>query len=172
MLCTSSSAAPPSSHDSSMTDISRCQTQMWEPLAPNEVEYLVALLLHQLLRARFEIQSQQRLRVRRTHVEMPVAGVYRDPVEMRDLALGRISLLQLLQLQRGVRHRGVQLAGDEVLGPERGENLRELSSVLRDQLEHQQERDDAGIGLRELAEVVVAGHLAAECRMLLAHAVL
>ncbi len=44
--------------------------------------------------------------------------------------------------------------------------------VAREQLEHDEERDDAGVGLREVAEVVVRGDLAREERVLLAHAVL
>ena len=82
-------------------------------------------------------------------------AVDRDAVEMRDLALGGVALLQLLQLQRDVRDRRVQLAGDEVPRPERREDLRELAALLEIELEHQQERDDARVGLREVAEVVV-----------------
>ena len=40
------------------------------------------------------------------------------------------------------------------------------------QLEHEQERDDAGVGLGEVAEVVVRRDLAGEDRVLLAHPVL
>src|SRR4051812_31651299 len=38
-------------------------------LAANDAEHLVALRLHRLLRARFEVQPQERLGVRRSHVE-------------------------------------------------------------------------------------------------------
>ena len=40
----------------------------------------------------------------------------------------------------------------------------------REQLEHEQRRDRARVGAVEVAEVVVAGDLAAEQRALLAHA--
>ena len=83
-----------------------------------------------------------------------------------------VALLQLLQLQRDVGHRRVQLARQEVRRAERLEDLRQLAALLRDQLEHQQERHDARVGLREVAEVVVPRHLAAERRVLLPHAVL
>ena len=82
------------------------------------------------------------------------------------------ALLQLLQLERDVGDRRVQLAGDEVALAERREELRELRPPLRDPLEHEQERDDAGVGLREVAEVVVAGDLAREGGVLLAHPLL
>src|SRR5947199_9743184 len=91
---------------------------------------------------------------------------------MRDLPLRRIPLLQLLELDRHVGDGSVELARDEVARPERLEDLRELATLLRDELEHQEERHDARVGLREVAEVVVAGHLAAERSVLLAHAVL
>src|SRR5205823_3869273 len=51
-------------------------------------------------------------------------------------------------------------------------DLGELRSPARDQLEHQQEGDDPGVGLREVAEVVMARNFPAEGRVLLAHAVL
>ena len=47
-----------------------------------------------------------------------------------------------------------------------------VRSLARDQLEHEQERHDAGVGLREVAEVVVRRDLAGEDGVLLAHAVL
>ena len=46
------------------------------------VEHLVALPLHLLLRARLEVEAQQRLGVRGAHVEVPVVVVDRDPVEV------------------------------------------------------------------------------------------
>ena len=60
-------------------------------LAANQREHLVALALHQLRRARLEVEPQQRLGVRGPHVEVPVLGVDRDPVEVRDVALARRS---------------------------------------------------------------------------------
>ena len=47
-----------------------------------------------------------------------------------------------------------------------------LRPLREHQLEHEQERHDAGVGLREVAEVVVTRDLAAERRVVLAHAVL
>ena len=52
------------------------------------------------------------------------------------------------------------------------EDLAQLLAARRDELEHQQERDHAGVGLREVAEVVVRRHLAAEDRALVAHPLL
>src|SRR4029077_8817436 len=74
------------------------------------------------------------------------------------------------QLERDVGHRRVQLSRDEVLRPQRREDLREFLPLARDQLEHEQKRDDTRIRLREVAEVVVAGYLAAERGVILAHA--
>src|SRR5215207_2120777 len=103
---------------------------------------------------------------------MPVACIHREAVEMGDLALAAETLLQLLQLQRDIGNGSVELARDEVAAVVRTQDLRQLSLPLRHELEHQQERDHAGISLGEVSEVVVAGNLAAENRALLAHAVL
>ncbi len=59
---------------------------------------LVALALHQLLRARLEVEAQERLGVRGAHVHVPVLGVDRDAVEVADLALAAEALLELLEL--------------------------------------------------------------------------
>src|SRR5829696_5070204 len=138
----------------------------------DDVEHLVPLLLHQLLRTGLEIEAQERLRVRRADVEVPVVRVDGDPVEVRDLALRAEALLQLLELERHVGNRSVQLAGNEVAVAVRAEDLGELLAPSRDELEHQEERDDTGVRLAELAEVVVARYLAAENGRLLAHPVL
>ncbi len=103
---------------------------------------------------------------------MPFVGVDGEAVEVRNGAFWPEPLLELLQLERNVRDRRVQLTGDEVALSERAQELRQLLAALRDQLEHEQERDHAGVRLREVAEVVVAGDLAAENRALLAHPVL
>ena len=65
---------------------------------------------------------------------------------------------------------GVDLAGDEVARAEAFEQLRQLVLAAREQLEDQQRRDRAGVGAVEVAEVVVAGDLAAEDAALVAHA--
>ena len=57
-------------------------------LTPNKSEHLVALRSSISASERaFEVQAQQRLGVRRTHVEMPVVGYDRQPVEVRHRAL-------------------------------------------------------------------------------------
>ena len=89
-------------------------------------EHLVALVLHQLLRARLEVQAEQRLGVRRAHVEVPVVRVDRHAVEVRDRALPPEPLLELLQLHGDVRDRCVELAGEEVALAVRREELGQL----------------------------------------------
>src|SRR5581483_3729286 len=59
----------------------------WE-LLPDHAEDLVALPLHQPLRARLEVEAQERLRVRRAHVEVPAVRLDGEPVEVRDLPFG------------------------------------------------------------------------------------
>src|SRR5215475_8927186 len=133
---------------------------------------LVPLALHQLGRPRLEVQPQQRLGVRRPDVHVPLARVNRDAVQVADLALAAELLLELAELAVDVRDRGVELTGQEVMTPVGGEDLRELGPPLRDELEHEQERHDARVGLRKLPEVVVARDLTAEGRTFLAHPVL
>src|SRR4249919_84123 len=83
------------------------------PGSVEKLEDLVALAFHQLFRERLEVEPEQRLRVRRPHVQMPVLGLDRDPVQVRDLALGAEALLDLLELHGDVRHRNVDLTGQE-----------------------------------------------------------
>src|SRR5262245_31812038 len=78
----------------------------------DDMEHLVALALHQLFGARLEVQPQQRLRVRRPHVEVPVLRVQRDAVEIGHPALVGEPLLELRELRVDVRDGSVQLAGD------------------------------------------------------------
>src|SRR5688500_13698387 len=91
---------------------------------------------------------------------------------MRDLALGGEAVLQLPELVGDVRNRRVQLAGDEVPLRERPQNRGQRLALARDELEKQEKRDHARVGLVEVAEVVVPRDLAAEDGALLAHAVL
>ena len=93
--------------------------------SPDRRQHLVALRLHQLARARLEVQPEQRLRVRRADVEVPVVGVDGDPVEVADRPLVGVRSLSSWSW-RHVRHRRVQLTRDEVALPVRGEELREL----------------------------------------------
>ena len=102
-------------------------------------------------------------------VEVPVLVVHRDAVELAHLAV-RVALLELLHLPVLVLHLGVDLAGDEVALAQRLEQLAERLALDREQLEDQERRDRPGVGAVEVAEVVVAGHLAAEGRADLAHA--
>ena len=66
----------------------------------------------------------------------------------------------------------VDLAGDEVLLAQRRQQLAQRLPLARHQLEDQQRRDEAVVGVEVVAEVVVPGDLAAEDRVLLAHAAL
>src|SRR5207247_11301478 len=93
-------------------------------------------------------------------------------VQMGVLALGGEVLFQLLELQGDIRNRGVQLPGEEVALAERPEDLGEWLPALRDELEHEERGNRAGVGLVEVAEVVVPGDLAGEERALLAHPLL
>ena len=127
------------------------------------------LRLHVLARdQRLEVEAQQRLGVGGPDVEVPVGVVDRDPVEAGQLAVG-VALGDLLHLRRRVGDLGVDLAGDEVARAELGHQLGQRAAVDREQLEHQQRRDRPRVGVPEVAEVVVAGDLAAEGRALLAH---
>src|SRR3954449_8206789 len=87
----------------------------WRCSTTDDAEHLVAPALHVLGgEERLEREAQQRLGVRRAHVEMPVVVVDRDAVDVGDLAVG-VALLELAHLRRPVRDLGVDLAGDEVL---------------------------------------------------------
>ena len=61
---------------------------------------------------------------------------------------------------------GVDLAGDEVLLAQRRQQLAQRLALARHQLEDQQRRDEAVVGVEVVAEVVVPGDLAAEDRVL------
>src|ERR671936_548961 len=71
-----------------------------------------------------------------------------------------------------IGHRHIELSRDEVALAVRFQDLRELLPLLRDELEHEQERYDTRICLREVPEVVMARHLAGERGVFLSHAVL
>ncbi len=120
---------------------------------------------------RLEAQPQQRLGVRRAHVEVPVLEVDADAVEVADLgALRGVLRGDVRHLGLGVVDGRVDLAGDEVGRAVGLEQLAEALAARRQQLEHQQRRDRARVRAVEVAEVVVAADLAAEDRVLLAHA--
>src|SRR3954447_15244183 len=103
---------------------------------------------------------------------MPLVAVDREPVEVAHPSLAAEALLELGELPAPLRDGRVQLAGDEEALAEGPQELGQLLPTLRDQLEHQQERHRARVGLREVSEVVVARPLAAEGRAVLAHALL
>ena len=123
------------------------------------------------LRVGAEVEAQQRLGVGRAHVEVPVVVVHGDAVEVALLAVGE-PLLDARQRGRDVVDGRVDLAADEVLGAQRLEQLGHGRLLLREQLEDEQRRDEAGVGVVVVGEVVVAGHLAAEQPALAAHALL
>src|SRR3954451_15289429 len=138
--------------------------------AADHAEQLVAPALHvHLGHERLERQPQQRLGIRRAHVEVPVGVVDREAVEVGDLAVGE-ALLELGHLRLAVLDLGVDLARDEVLRAQRLEQLAHLLALDRELLEDQQRGDRARVGVVEVVEVVVAGDLAAEDRALVAHA--
>ena len=117
-----SSAARPRGH------ARRCQTPRPSEAryARISAEHLVALALHQLLRARLEVQPEQRLRVRRAHVHVPVVRVDRDAVEVRDRPSRPKRSFSSWSFSATSRDRRVELARQEVLRAERREDLREL----------------------------------------------
>ena len=87
-------------------------------------------------------------------------------------ALRRVALLQLLELERDVGDRCVDLAGEEEALAVRTQELGELRLAPREELEHDEEGHDARVRLGEVAEVVVRGDLAREDRVLGAHPLL
>src|SRR3954453_12553148 len=127
---------------------------------------------HQLRGTSLEVQPQERLGVRRPDVHVPVVGIDGDSVEMAHPPFGAEAVLDLLELARHIGDGRVQLARDEVALAEGPQDRGESFALLGDPLEHEQERHDARVGLREVPEVVVARDLAAERGVLLAHAVL
>src|SRR5687768_7307709 len=83
---------------------------------PDDGQDVVAALFHQRRRRGLEVQPQQRLRVRRPDVEVPVWVIHRDAIEPRDLgvAVARLDRRQLLRHLVHARELRVDLARDEV----------------------------------------------------------
>ena len=99
-------------------------------------------------------------------IEMPSRCDTRPPC-------GRIALLQLLELERDVGDRRVDLAGEEEALADTGAGARRASRRPgRASSSIDEERDDAGVRLREVPEVVVRRDLAPEHGVLRAHALL
>src|SRR4029079_5867905 len=139
----------------------------------DQVEHLVPPALHQALVEGLEVEAKEWLGVRGANVEVPVVEVDRDTVEMGDAPTdGGVALLDLPELGVDVRDRRFDLAAQEVPLAVRREQLRQLSPFGREELEHDEERDEPGVRPREVAEVVVRGHLTGEQRVTLAHAIL
>ena len=104
---------------------------------------------------------------------MPVLEVDGDAVKVGYAAtFGDVALLELLELQRDVGDRRVDLAREEEALTIGGRSSESFASGPGQVPEHEQERNDAGVRLGELAEVVVRGHLAPEHGVLRAHPLL
>src|SRR5499427_10271246 len=80
-----------------------CATWYQTALAADQRQHLVALSLHQRRRRRLEIEAQQRLGVRRPHVEVPVVVRDRQAVELVLTAVGEFRR-DLIELVRHVGH--------------------------------------------------------------------
>src|SRR3954452_11847891 len=142
----------------------------WRCSATDDGEHLVAAALHVLARdERLEREAQQRLGVRRAHVEVPVGVVDRHAVDVGDLGVA-VALLELAHLGLAVGHLGVDLARDEVLGAVALEQLAHRLALDAELLEDEQGRNGAAVRVVEVVEVVVAADLTAEDRALVAHA--
>src|SRR3954453_17761874 len=142
----------------------------WRCSATDDAEHLIAPALHVLGGdERLERQAQQRLGVRRAHVEVPVLVVDRHAVDVRDLAVA-VALLELAHLALGIGDLGVDLARDEVLRAVALQQLAQLLALDGELLEDQQRRDGAAVGVVEAVEVVVATDLGAQDRALVAAA--
>src|SRR5689334_8977182 len=137
----------------------------------NEADYLVAFLRHHLRRPGLQVEPQQRFRIGRPDIEMPVRVLDRDPVQLVLMPVG-VAGRDLAELGRDHLHAlklGVDLARDEVLTPQRLEQLVQAEALLRHQLQNQQRRNEAVVGVEVLAEVIVPRDLAAENRVGFAH---
>src|SRR4051812_42194309 len=142
----------------------------WIPSGTDEIEHLVPPPLHVLLRDDgLEVQPQERLGVGGPDVEVPVLVVDGDPVEAVEFAVrGPIGDLGHLRVLVGDLR--VDLAGDEVLPAQRLDELEHRLALHRQKLEDEERRERPRVGVVEVAEVVVAGDLAAEGGALLTHA--
>src|SRR3954451_19098102 len=85
----------PATRNHGLASISRSTNETVSPASarptsgPDQVQNLVALLLHVVRgHERLEVQAQERLRVGRAHVEVPVLVVDRHAVEPADLGVG------------------------------------------------------------------------------------
>ena len=120
---------------------------------------LLKLRLHFLRTLRLQVQSQQRLGVALSHVEPPVAVVDRDAVEVIDLAL-LVGVAELADLAVLVFDLEVDLAALAVLVV-LADELRQRLLLCRQDRDDARERDRRRVGVVVVAEVDVAGQLAA-----------
>ena len=124
--------------------------------------------------AALQIETEQRLRIRRANVEVPVGVLHGHAVHpvLRTL---RIVLCDGLEDRIYDGHAGdwsIDLARNEILGPERRQQFRERRVAPGHQLQDQQCGDKAVVGEAVVAEVIVAGDLTAEDGVVLSHALL
>ena len=98
--------------------------------------------------------------------------VDRDAVQLRDLAVGEARLEA--RAERPSASSTVELISPlmKYLRAQRLEQLGHRGALLRQQVEDEQRRDEARVGVVVVAEVVVARDLAAEQHGLAAHALL
>ena len=102
---------------------------------------------------------------------MPVGILDRDAVERVLVRVGvlRGELIELGRHQIHARELRVDLAGNEVLAGEGPQELVQRLALPRHQLQNQERRDEAVVGVEIVAEVIVSGDFAAEDRVGLAH---
>src|SRR6266487_3097701 len=133
--------------------------------------YLIALRRHHPWRRGFQVQPQQRFRIRRPHVEMPVGILDRHSVEgvLASVAVLRRDLIELGRHQVHAGQLRVDLPGNEILARERLQEFVEALLLLRHQLQDQQRRNETVVGVEVVAEIVVPRDLAAEDGVGLAH---
>src|SRR5260221_8775491 len=148
---------------------SYCTTLSIHLSLPNHGQHLVAPPLHLLARIGLQVEAQQRLRVGRPHIEPPRREVDRDAVQMVNLPAERgIVLLDLVHLRRLVLDLAVDLAAAEPR-VDWGQQLKHRLAALAHQLQHDHQRDQAGVSVPVIAEVEVSGVFPAEDGVFLAH---
>ena len=115
----------------------------------------------------FQVQPQQRLRVRGAEVEPPLPHVERPAVQVVGRRV-REGAGDPLDHGLGVIDLGVDLARRRV-ALERLAQLRQRLAGVAHEFQHDQRGDDAGVGPVVVAEVVVAGVLTTEHRAGVGH---
>src|SRR5579859_7007350 len=132
-----------------------------QSLSTDEGQHFVAFLIHERGGLCFEVHAQQGFGVGGAHVEPPVAEIEGDAVKMIDgLRLRTVVFFERLQLARYVLDTSVDLTTSHPL-IERLEQFGERFVLDGDQFQHDEQGDQAGVGEPVVAEVEVAGMLAA-----------